>query len=323
MQCRELVVAVIAFATAGPALPAFAQSGKAPSIGILVAQSEPHPFPAAFRTGMQQAGHVEGRTVTMEVRYGDGLYDRAVERANELVKQRVDVIVAHHTPAVKAAMSATKTIPIVMSPAGAPLQTGLVQSLARPGGNVTGLSAMEAELAGKRLNLLREIIPGLRRVAVLASRTDPFTVPFLKDAEAGAAQTGLALEAVKIDGPNDFEAAFRKMSEAGVQAIIVQPIFGPHDAAIVALATRYRIGVMSTYSATTRAGGLISYSADHHALFLRSAVFVGKILKGAKPADLPVEQPVKFELVVNLKTAKALSLNVPETFLLNVDHVIE
>jgi putative ABC transport system substrate-binding protein len=210
-----------------------------------------------------------------------------------------------------------------MSPAGAPLQTGLVQSLARPGGNVTGLSAMEAELAGKRLHLLREIIPGLKRVAVLASRTDPFTVPFLKDAESSAAQVGLGLEAIKIDGPNDFESAFRKMNETGAQAVIVQPIFGPHDAAIVAMAGRHRIGVMSTYAATTRAGGLISYSADHHALFLRSAIFVDKILKGAKPADLPVEQPVKFELVVNLKTAKTLGLNIPETFLLNVDHVIE
>jgi putative tryptophan/tyrosine transport system substrate-binding protein len=325
MKRREFLI-LCAGSLAAPTLGrgASAQSaGKMPVIGVLVAQSAPHPFPDAFKAGLQQLGYTEGRNIAIEWRYADGLYSRAVERATELVKLGVDVIAAHHTPAVKAAMSVTPAIPIVMSPAGAPLETGLVQSLARPGGNVTGLSSMEAELGSKRLNLLRDAMAGLKTVAVLASRSDPFTVPYLKDAETAAAKAGLTLHPEKVDGPNDFEAAFADMAKAGAQAVMIQPLFSPHDDAIVALAGKHRIAVMSSYRATTRAGGMISYSADHVAYFQRAATFVDKILKGAKPGDLPVEQPTKFELVVNLKTAKALGLAIPETFLLNADEVIE
>jgi ABC-type uncharacterized transport system substrate-binding protein len=299
------------------------QSGKVPRVGVLVAESAPHPFPGAFRAGLESLGYSEGRNIEIELRYADGLYSRAVERATELVKLGVDVIAAHHTPAVKAAMTATPTIPIVMSPAGAPLETGLVASLARPGGNVTGLSSMEAELSSKRLGLLRDVIARLKSVAVLASRSDPFTRPYLADAQTAASRAGLTLHAVMVNGPNDFETAFAAMSAAGAQAVMIQPLFGSFDAPIVQLAAKHRLAVMSSYSDTTRAGGLISYSADHATYFQRAAIFVDKIIKGAKPADLPVEQPTKFELVVNLKVAKALGLVIPETFLLNADEVIE
>jgi putative ABC transport system substrate-binding protein len=299
------------------------QSKKVPLVGVLVAEAAPHSFPDAFRAGLKSLGYTEGSNIEIELRYADGLFSRAIESAKELVKLNVNIIVAHHTPAVKAAMTATTTIPIVMSPAGAPLETGLVASLARPGGNVTGLSSMEAELSSKRLNLLRDAIPGLKSVAVLASPSDPFTRPYLADAQTAATRGGLALHPAMVDGPGDFEAAFADMTAAGAQAVMIQPLFAPFDALIVQLAARHRVAIMSSYRDTTRAGGLISYSADHAAYFQRAAIFVDKILKGAKPADLPVEQPTKFELVLNLKAARALGLVMSESLLRNADEVIE
>jgi ABC-type uncharacterized transport system substrate-binding protein len=278
---------------------------------------------SAFRSGMRDLGYSEGGNVAIEWRYADAQFSRAVELASELVRLQVDVIAAYHTPAVRAAMNATKTIPIVMAPAGAPLEMGLVESLARPGGNVTGLSNMEAELGGKRLDLLREAIPALTRVAVLAAKTDPFTSPFVQDLQSGAARVGFQLHPVMVSGPGEFEDAFAVMSTAGDQAVIIQPNFLPQTAAIVALAARHRLAILSSYRDTTRAGGLISYSADHAAHFQRAATFVDKILKGARPADLPVEQPTKFELVVNLKTAQALGLEIPPLLLARADEVIE
>jgi ABC-type uncharacterized transport system substrate-binding protein len=299
------------------------QIGKMPSVGVLVSLSAPHPFTEAFRSGLRDLGYDEGRNVTIEWRYADAQFSRAVELAAELVRLQVDVIAAYHTPAVKAAMNATSTIPIVMSPAGAPLEMGLVESLARPGGNVTGLSNMEAELGGKRLDLLREAFPRLARVAVLAAKTDPFTTPFMQDLQSMVGRVGLQLHPVMVTGPSEFEDAFAAMSAAGDQAVIIQPNFLPQTAAIVALAAKYRLAIMSSYRATTQAGGLLSYSADHAAHFRRAATFVDKILKGAKPKELPVEQPTKFELVLNLKTARALGLEVPPTLLARADEVIE
>jgi len=320
---REFIGLLGGTAAAWPLVARAQQIGKMPRVGVLVALSAPHPFAEAFRSGMRDLGYSEGGNIVIEWRYADAQFSRAVELATELVRLQVDVIAAYHTPAVKAAMNATKTIPIVMSPAGAPLELGLVASLARPGGNVTGLSAMEAELGGKRLDLLREVIPGLARVAVLAAKTDPFTPPFLQDLRTGAARLGLQLNPVMIDGPGEFEGAFAAMRAAGDQAVIIQPNFLPHTAAIVALAAKHRLPILSSYRDTTRAGGLISYSADHAAYFRRAATFVDKILKGAKPSELPVEQPTKFELVINLKTAKALGLALPATLLARADEVIE
>jgi putative tryptophan/tyrosine transport system substrate-binding protein len=174
-----------------------------------------------------------------------------------------------------------------------------------------------------RLNLLRDAIPGLKSVAVLASRSDPFTRPYLADVQAAATRAALTLHPAMVDGPNDFEAAFANISAVGAQAVMIQPLFASFNSLIVQLAAKHRLPIISSYRDTTRAGGLISYSADHAAYFQRAAIFVDKILKGAKPADLPVEQPTKFEFVVNLKAAKALGLVIPEAFLLNADEVIE
>ena len=323
MQRREFVTLVGGAAVTWPLAARAQQVGKTPRVGVLVSLSAPHPFTEALRSGMRDLGYIEGHNIAFEWRYADAQYSRAVELATELVRLQVDVIAAYHTPAVKAAMNATRTIPIVMSPAGAPLESGLVESLARPGGNVTGLSNMEAELGGKRLDLLHEIIPALARVAVLAAKTDPFTGPFVQDLQTGAARLGLQLHPVMVEGPGGFEDAFAAVSAAGDQAVIIQPNFLPYTAAIVALAAKHRLATLSSYRDTTRAGGLVSYSADHAAHFKRAAIFVDKILKGAKPADLPVEQPTKFELVINLKTAKALGLTVSPQLLTRVDEVIE
>jgi putative tryptophan/tyrosine transport system substrate-binding protein len=321
---RRVLMALLAGAVAAWPLAARAQqSGKIPRVGVLVSLSAPHPFTEAFRSGMRDLGYSEGGNVLIEWRYADAQFSRAVELASELVRLQVDAIAAYHTPAVRAAMNATKTIPIVMAPAGAPLEMGLVENLARPGGNVTGLSNMEAELGGKRLDLLREAIPALARVAVLAAKTDPFTPPFVQDLQSGAARVGLQLHPVMVSGPGEFEDAFAAMSAAGNQAVIIQPNSLLQTAAIVALAAKHRLAILSSYRDTTRAGGLISYSADHAAHFKRAATFVDKILKGVRPAELPVEQPTKFELVINLKTAKALGLDVPPTLLARADEVIE
>src|SRR5262245_20934606 len=301
--------AVLAAPLAVEAQPAGQQQRATPHIGVLVAESAPHPFTEAFRTGMRELGYVEGRTVAIDWRYADALFARAVELATELVRLKVDIIAAHHTPAVKAAMSVTSTIPIVMSPAGAPVQAGLIKSIAQPCGNVTGLSSMEAELGTKRLQLLVEMIPNLRRVAVLGARTDPFTAPYVQDFRDAAVRLGLQLQPVLIDGPRDFGGAFAEMSKMSSQAVVIQPLFQPHTSRVLELAGKHHLAVMSSYRDTTQAGGLISYSADHAAYFQRAAVFVDKILKGAKPANLPVEQPAKFELVINSKTARALGFN--------------
>ena len=310
-------------AVAWPVTVSAQPAGKTPRVGVLVAESAPHPFTDAFRSGMRELGYVEGKNLAIQWRYADALFSRAIELATELVRLPVDVIAAHHTPAVKAAMSVTPSIPIVMSPAGAPLQAGLVKSLARPGGNVTGLSSMEAELGSKRLEALRAVMPRLTRVAVLGAKSDPFTRPYVADFQNAAAGVGLQLQPVLVDGPRDFADAFAEISAAGAQAVVIQPLFQPHSGKIVELAAHHRLAVMSSYRDTTEAGGLISYSADHAAYFRRAAIFVDKILKGAKPGALPVEQPSKFELVINLKTAKALGLTIPPSVLVQADYIVE
>ena len=305
---------------------AFAQQpAKLPRIGVLISASPPHPFADAFRRGLHPLGYVEGENSAIEWRYTEGRSDRAAALAAELVKLDVDVIVAHFTPAVRAAMVATQTIPIVMAPAGAPVQSGFVDSLARPGGNVTGLSGMDAELGGKRLQLLREVIPNLARVAVLASSvsTDPFSRPFVDDMQSAATIAGIRLVPVLVNDPKDFENAFTAMAKAEAQAVIVQGLFDPHRAIILELAAKHRLPIMSSNRTTVAAGGLISYSAKYAALYERAALYVGKILKGAKAADLPVEQPTTFELVVNLKTAEALGFTPSPSLLAQADEVIE
>jgi putative ABC transport system substrate-binding protein len=207
---REFITLFGSAVVAWPCAARAQQPGKVAQVGVLVAESAPHPFTEAFRAGMRELGYTEGQNITIHWRYADGLFSRAVELATELVRTRVDVIAAHHTPAVKASMSVTQTIPIVMSPAGAPLETGLVASLAHPGGNVTGLSSMEAELGSKRIDLLREVIPALARVAVLGSKSDPFTRPFVRDIQIAAERAGLQLQPVLVDSPSEFGGALQQ-----------------------------------------------------------------------------------------------------------------
>jgi len=322
---RREFITLLGGAAAWPAAAPSQQAGKLPHIGTLVSASPPHPFGDAFWRGLHALGYSQGKDINVELRYTDGRSDRAEELADEMVRQRVDVIVAHFTPAVRAALGATRTIPIVMAPAGAPLQSGFVESLARPGGNVTGLSAMDAEIGGKRLQLLRELVPGLARVAVLASNptTDPFSGPFVEDLRLAARRAGLRLEPVLVNGPHEFADAIAAMAKAEAQAVIIQGLFDPHRTILLELATKHRLALMSGSRETTAAGGLVSISANFVVLYERAAPYVDKIIKGATPANLPVEQPTKFQVVINTKTAQALGLTISPTLLAQADEVIE
>lgn len=317
---RALLGAAIAAASADALAQQPARSRK---IGVLIDGAAPHPLPDALRSSLQRLGYVEGQTVTYDVRFADGQPARAAEHAADLVRGGVDLIVAHFTPAVRAAMTATKTIPIIMAPAGAPVETGMVKSLSRPGGNVTGVTNMAAELGGRRLQLLRDMIPGLRRVAVLASSQDPFTVPFLSYMEAAAKSGGIELDPVMAAGAPDLEPAFTRIVAGKAGAMVVQGVFNSHREAILALAARHRVPTMWFDRRAVQAGGLVSLSANTNDIFHRAAVMVDKVLKGAKAADLPVEQPAVFELLVNLKTARALGLTVPQSVLVQADEAIE
>jgi putative ABC transport system substrate-binding protein len=305
---------------------AFSQTpANLPRVGVLVSASPPHPFAEAFTRGLRNLGYTDGQNLVLDIRYSEGRSDRAAELAAELVGLKVDVIVAHFTQATKAAIAATRTIPIVMAPAGAPLQMGFVNSLSRPGGNVTGLSAMDAEIGGRRLQLLRELIPNLSCVAVLGTvaTTDPYSGPFVEDMRVGAIAAGVRLEPVLVSGPAEFDDAFASMQAEKVQAVVVQPFFDPHRKVLLELAAKHGLGYLSGSRDTTSAGGLVSISANFQDLYERSAVYVDKILKGSKPADLPVSQPTKFVTVINLKTASALGMTISPVLVAQADEVIE
>jgi putative tryptophan/tyrosine transport system substrate-binding protein len=249
MRRRDLIL-LLGFSAGCPltAPRAFSQQlAGIPRVGVLVSASEPHPFADALRRGLEHLGYSDGRNIILDVRYTQGRSDRAAELAAELVRNGVTIIVAHFTPAVRAAMAATKTIPIVMV-AGAPLQSGFIKSLAEPGGNVTGLSGMDAELGGKRIQLLRELIPNLSSVGVLATTptTDPFSQPFVADIQAAATTAKLKVSPVLVSGPNEFDEAFSIMAKDGAQAVIVQGFFGPYAKTIVPIVNSHRIGYMST-----------------------------------------------------------------------------
>jgi putative tryptophan/tyrosine transport system substrate-binding protein len=325
MRRREFITLLAGTAAAWPLAGRAQQPGKLPHIGVLVSASPPHPFADAFWRGLHALGYSEGQNIKVEFRYTDGRSDRAAEYAEEFVRLGVDVIVAHFTPAVTAAMEATRTIPIVMADAGAPLQMGLIDSLARPGGNVTGLSGMDAEIGGKRLQLLRELIPNLRSVAVIATTatTTAFSVPFVEDLRLAATTAGLHLEPMLIGGPSELRSAFAAIAKAGAQAVLVQPFFDPHHVIIIELAAKYRLPYMSGSRDNVAAGGLISMAANYREHYERAAFYVDKILKGAKPADLPVEQPTKFPVELNMKTAQALGLTISPSLLAQIDEVIE
>jgi putative ABC transport system substrate-binding protein len=304
------------------------QPTKIPRIGYL-AGAYPYANAArtdAFRQGLRELGYVEGKNIVIERRYADEKLDRLPALAAELVSLKVDVIVTAGPIPTRAAKEATTTIPIVMTNEGDPVGTGFVASLARPGGNITGLSTLAPELSGKRLELLKEIVPKLSRIAVFGTSTLPGNAQVLNETELAAGALGVKLQYLDVLGPKDLETAFRaavKERADAVLMIVAGGVAASHRTEIVELAVKSRLPVIYNSSVYVEAGGLMSYGVSFIDLYRRAATYVDKILKGAKPADLPVEQPTKFELVINRKTANALGLTVPPTLLAQADDVIE
>jgi putative ABC transport system substrate-binding protein len=303
------------------------QPKKVPRIGILWIYSPDiaSSFAEAFRQGLRGLGYVEGQNIALEERWAEGRFDRLPSLAAELVRLNVDIIVTASTPAAQAGQQATRSIPIVMTNVSDPVESGLVSSLARPGGNVTGLSLMHPDLSGKRLELLKEIIPKVSRVAVLSNSSNPIIPPLLRETEAAARALGVQLQVVEVRGPTEFDSAFSAMTRDRAGALVVLPdgIFQNERRRIAALAAKSRLPAIYAWREAVDAGGLMAYGASVPDIFRRAAVYVDKILKGTKPADLPVEQPTKFELVINLKAAKQIGLTVPPNVLARADKVIK
>ncbi len=321
MKRRDLI-ALLAGGAALSSIAAAAQQAKMPTIGVLVVGSPgSDKFWRLFQDAMRELGYVEGQTVRYEFRSDQGQANRLPELAAELVRLKVDVIVIWFTPAATAAKQVTRDIPIVMAVAGDPVATGLVESLARPGGNITGTSGMAADLAGKCVELIREMLPSALRVAVLVNAPDPFSKPFLEKIRLAGTATGTAIDSIMIHSPDELDADFSASLKDQADAMIVQPSLPIKRVAELTL--KYRMPAASPFRPFVEEGGLLAYWFAEADTYRRTAVLVDKILKGAKPADIPVEQPTRFELVINLKTAKALGLTIPHEFLLRADEVIE
>jgi putative tryptophan/tyrosine transport system substrate-binding protein len=326
MRRREFITLLSGAAASWPLAARAQQAAKMPSIGYLGVTT---PAVSAQRLGafqqrLRELGWIDGRNIVIEYRWTEGSNERAAEFATEFVRRNVDVIVTGGAPAVAAAKQATSVIPIVFQVVNDPVSIGLVESLARPGGNVTGLSNQSAELAGKRLELLREIVSGLRRLAIIANAENPDASTDLGQSEAAARALGLDITILRIRSARDIIPAFATVKDR-VQAVyaVADPLVNTNRARIHTLAMAAHLPSVYNAREFVEAGGLMSYGPNASDLFRRSAEFVDKILRGAKPADIPVEQPSKFDLVVNLTTANALGLTIPESFLLRADEVIE
>ncbi len=308
------------------ASPAQAQEQKAAKvyrIGFLRAGQPPKVWVEAFQQGLRERGYVDGQNVVIEFRFTDGSLDRLPQLAEELVRLKVDVILASSSPPAVAAKRVTTSVPIVFVNAADPVEVGLIASLGRPAGNLTGLALIAAELAGKRLELLREVVPKLRRVAVLSHPATPSSPIQLKEAEAAARTLGMQLQPVPVRGPNDFDSAFKAMHGVDGLLVLDSGVFTTHRTRLAELAATSRLPAIYGYREVVEVGGLMSYGADFPDMYRRAATYVDKILKGAKPADPPVEQPTKFEFVLNMKTAKALELTVPPPVLARADEIIQ
>ena len=327
MRRREFITLVGA-AAAWPLVVRAQQPEKIPIIGYLSPSSAMVPErDEPFRQGLRELGYVEGKNVVIEYRFAEGKFERLPDLAAELVELKVDVIVAQVTQASLAAKGATKTIPIVMQGVSDPVGTGLVASLARPGANITGTSAMSADVVGKSLALLKEVVPKLSRVAVLWNPSNAiFQAQMLRETQAAAGALAVELQTFAVRGADEIDQAFAAMAKgrAGALFVLPDPIFTSlHRARIVDLAEKSRLPAMYGVRELAAAGGFMAYGANYADVFGRAATYVDKILKGANPADLPVEQPTKFDLVINLKAAKALGLTVPPQLLARADEVIE
>ncbi len=304
--------------------------GKVPRVGYvsLFSRSKPYPPSEAFWQGLHDLGWIEGQNIAIERRFAEGKTQRLPDFAVELVRLRVDLIFAETTPAARAVKQATTTIPIVFSPIADPIGSGLVANLARPGGNITGITFMAPELGGKRLELLKQAVPGMTRVGVLSHPGDPSEATVksvLEQTEAAARALGVQLLRLEAQGPNDFDRVFAAMSRERVGGLILIPsaMFIDERRRVVNLMVKGRLPAMFYFREFADVGGLMSYGPNFRELFRRAATYVDRVLKGAKPADLPVEQPTKFELVINLKTAKALGLTIPDSLLRRADEVIQ
>ena len=304
------------------------QPTKVPRIGYLSGSSisANPPWREAFRQGLRELGYEEGKNIIIEWRFAEGKLDRQRALTTELVRLKVDVIVVVGSGDTRAAKEATATIPIVMTQGGDPVGSGFVASLARPGGNITGLAMLRPELSGKRLELLKELVPKLSRVAVFASSISPDYAQTLKEIELAAGEFKVKLQNLDILSPKDFETAFQAAAKGRAEAGLVRvpgPILSLHRTEVAELAVKRRLPVIYDRAEEVEAGGLMAYGVSVPDLHHRAGTYVDKILKGAKPADLPVEQPIKFEFIINLKAAKQIGLTIPPNVLARADKVIK
>lgn len=320
---RRAFMALIAGSLLAPPLAEPQPVGKVPRIGVLTFTQIDAGFQQAFRQGLRDHGYVEGQNILIEWRAAEGRPDRAKALAVELVQLNVEVILANLTPAVQAAKDATSVIPIVMASAGDPVGTGFVASLARPGGNITGMTGISAELSGKRLELLRELIPGLTHVGFLINLGNPFAKTLVEETKAAAKRIGVQLHLMDVRRAPEVDAALLAMTKHRAGAVIVDGALTAPTWRAAALAVRHRLPSISNQRQFVDSGGLMSHGAQSADVYRRSASYVDRILKGAKPGDLPVEQPTRFELIINLKTAKTLGLTFPPSLLQRADRVIE
>jgi putative ABC transport system substrate-binding protein len=320
MRRREFILALGGAVAAIKPLAARAQRPKQVTIGILnFGNSEP--FRTMLRESLREIGYAEGGNLRLEFRSVEGDRDRLADLAADLVGIKVDILVAYPTPAIVTAKQATSEIPIVMLAAGDPVGTGLVASLARPGGNVTGTSSTTGESGSKTLEIVRDIIPSVRRVAVLGNAADAFAKTFLEQMQAGGQALRLEIEIIMIKAADELEPAFAGMKKNAVDAVVLQPSLPRKLAADLAL--KYQIPTVAPTGGFAALGGLAAFSASQKQMVRRTAAIIDKILKGSKPADLPVEQPTTFELAINLKTAKALGIEITPTLMARADEVIE
>jgi len=326
MQRREFIT-LVAGAAAWPLVARAQQAAKIPRIGLLspFAPADTAPWHQAFLRGLSDLGWVDGKNIAIEYRYSDGRNDRLPELIGDLVRLKVDIIVTAVTNDTLAAKNAAGGIPIVMAAAGDPVATGIVASLARPGGNITGLSQMNPELNGKRLELLKEIAPNISSLAVFLNPEDPISALGQNEIELPARKMKIEVHSFEVRNTLDLDKALQEATKARVDALAIMPnpVFVTNLKLIADFAIQNRVPSVFHLREYAKAGGLVSYGVDRADLFRRAATFVDKILKGANPADLPIEQPTKFELTINLKTAKALGLTVPPKLLLTADEVIE
>src|SRR5262245_5973027 len=319
---------VLALSVLAPLAADAQEAGKIPRIGFLAApsRSDRTPMRDPFVQGLRELGWVEGKDVAIEYRYADGRADRLSELAAELVRLKVDLIFASSTTVAVAAKNATSTIPIVAPSMSNPVELGLIASVARPGGNVTGLSySVGMEIFSKQLELLKETVPKVRRVAILSNPANSGQPAVIKSVKVAARSLGVQLQLLEARGPNEFDGAFAAMAleRAGALLVMGDPVFDFHRTRLTELVAKSRLPAIYGLRTQTEAGGLMSYGVDLRDNFRRAATYVDKILKGAKPADLPIEQPTKFELVINVKTAKALGLTIPQSILVRADEIIQ